>query len=32
MSRANCFVVLPADTGNLDAGAEVDVQWLEGLI
>jgi hypothetical protein len=24
--------VLPADTGNLDAGAEVDVQWLEGLI
>ena len=32
MSRANCFVVLPADTGNLDAGAEVDVQLLEGLV
>jgi len=32
MSRANCFVVLPADTGNVDAGAEVDVQLLEGLV
>jgi molybdopterin molybdotransferase len=32
MSRANCFVVLSADTGNLDAGAQVDVQLLEGLI
>ncbi len=32
MSRANCFVVLSADTGNLDAGSLVDVQLLEGLI
>jgi molybdopterin molybdotransferase len=32
MSRANCFVVLSADTGNLDAGDPVDVQLLEGLI
>jgi molybdopterin molybdotransferase len=32
MSRANCFIVLGADTGNVDAGASVDVQPLEGLI
>ncbi|MDQ2916554.1 MAG: molybdopterin molybdotransferase MoeA [Pseudomonadota bacterium] len=32
MSQANCFIVLPADTGNVDAGAQVDVQLLEGLI
>ncbi|HEY7787648.1 MAG TPA: gephyrin-like molybdotransferase Glp [Casimicrobiaceae bacterium] len=32
MSQANCFIVLPADTGNVDAGAAVDVQLLEGLI
>lgn len=32
MSRANCFIVLPESTGNLDAGAEVDVQLLEGLV
>jgi len=32
MSRANCFIVLSEDTGNLDAGAEVDVQLLEGLV
>jgi molybdopterin molybdotransferase len=32
MSRANCFIVLPAETGNVDAGAQVDVQLLEGLI
>jgi molybdopterin molybdotransferase len=32
MSRANCFVVLAADTGDVDAGAEVDVQLLEGLV
>ena len=32
MSRANCFVVLSADTGNLEAGAQVDVQLLEGLV
>ena len=32
MSRANCFIVLPADCGNVDAGASVQVQLLEGLI
>ncbi len=32
MSRANCFVVLGTDVGNVDAGASVDVQMLDGLI
>jgi molybdopterin molybdotransferase len=32
MSQANCFIVLPADTGNVAAGETVDVQLLEGLI
>jgi molybdopterin molybdotransferase len=32
MSQANCFIVLPAECGNLDAGAPVDVQLLEGLV
>ena len=32
MSRANCFIVLSADTGDVDAGQEVDVQLLEGLL
>jgi molybdopterin molybdotransferase len=32
MSQANCFIVLSSDTGNVDAGAPVDVQPLEGLI
>jgi len=32
MSRANCFIILDSDTGNIDAGAEVGVQLLEGLI
>jgi len=32
MSQANCFIVLPAETGNVDAGTEVDVQPLEGLV
>ena len=32
MSQANCFIVLPADCGNLEPGAEVDVQLLEGII
>lgn len=32
MSQAHCFIVLPTDTGSLDAGATVDVQLLEGLI
>jgi molybdopterin molybdotransferase len=32
MSRANCFIVLPAECGNVDAGAMVQVQLLEGLV
>ncbi|HKP65345.1 MAG TPA: gephyrin-like molybdotransferase Glp [Casimicrobiaceae bacterium] len=32
MSQANCFIVLSADTGDVDAGTPVDVQLLEGLI
>jgi molybdopterin molybdotransferase len=32
MSRANCFVVLPPESGNRAAGELVDVQLLEGLI
>ena len=32
MSRANCFIVLSADTGDVEAGHEVDVQLLEGLL
>ncbi|HEX6138145.1 MAG TPA: gephyrin-like molybdotransferase Glp [Casimicrobiaceae bacterium] len=32
MSQANCFIVLAAETGNVDAGTVVDVQVLEGLI
>jgi len=32
MSRANCFIVLPSETGNCAVGDLVDVQLLEGLI
>ena len=32
MSQANCFIVLSADTGNVQTGEAVDVQLLEGLI
>ena len=32
MSQANCFIVLPAETGNCAAGELVDVQLLEGLV
>jgi molybdopterin molybdotransferase len=32
MSRANCFIVLPADTGNCAVGDLVDVQLLEGIV
>jgi len=32
MSLANCFVVLPTDQGNTEAGAMVDVQVFEGVI
>ena len=32
MSRANCFVILGDEVGDLDAGAQVDVQMFEGMI
>ncbi|MNC86183.1 Molybdopterin molybdenumtransferase [compost metagenome] len=32
MAEANCFIILPADQGNVSGGALVDVQMLEGLI
>ena len=32
MSQANCFIILDADCGDVDAGATVHVQPLEGLI
>ena len=32
MSQANCFIVLPTDAGDLDAGTAVYVQVLEGLV
>jgi molybdopterin molybdotransferase len=32
MSRANCFIVLPPEAGNVAAGEAVEVQLLEGLI
>ena len=32
MSQANCFIVLPTQTGNVAAGEKVDVLLLEGLI
>ena len=32
MSRANCFIVIPADSGSIEVGEMVDVQPFEGLI
>lgn len=32
MSRANCFIILPDDCGNVEAGEPVRVQPFEGLI
>jgi molybdopterin molybdotransferase len=32
MSNANCFIILPAQQGNVAAGATVDVQIMEGVI
>jgi molybdopterin molybdotransferase len=32
MSRANCFIVIPAQSGSIEAGEMVDVQPFEGLI
>ncbi len=32
MSRANCFIILPLDCGNVEPGALVDIQPFEGLV
>lgn len=32
MSKANCFIILPQDWGNVDAGTLVDVQPFRGLM
>lgn len=32
MSRANCFIVLPAESGDVEAGEEVEVQPFSGLM
>lgn len=32
MSKANCFIVLPADCGAIEAGSIVDVQLFDGLV
>ena len=32
MSKANCFIVLPADAGNIEPGTEVEVQLFSDLI
>ena len=32
MSQANCFIILGADCGNVEAGQTVDVQLFEGMI
>jgi len=32
MSQANCFIVLPTETGNVPAGEMVEVQLLQGLV
>ena len=32
MSKANCFIILPEDWGNVDAGTLVDVQPFRGLM
>jgi molybdopterin molybdotransferase len=32
MSAANCFIVLNEETGNIEAGATVKVQLLDGVV
>jgi len=32
MSQADCFIILPTETGNVPAGSLVDVQLLEGVV
>ena len=31
MSKANCFIILPAKSGNIEAGQQVDVLPFEGM-
>jgi molybdopterin molybdotransferase len=32
MSEANCFIILPENQGNVNAGALVEVQMMEGIV
>ncbi|MGV6858641.1 MAG: molybdopterin molybdotransferase MoeA [bacterium] len=32
MSQANCFIVLPRESGNIDDGSEVDIMPFDGLL
>ncbi len=32
MSRANCFIILPAEAGSIEAGAPVEVQPFYGIL
>jgi len=32
MSAANCFIVLPEETGNLETGSQVQVQMMDGIV
>jgi molybdopterin molybdotransferase len=32
MSEANCFIILPTDQGNVEPGARVEVQVMEGVV
>ncbi len=32
MSEANCFIILPTDQGNVEPGAEVEVQLMDGVV
>ena len=32
MSRANCFIILPRDAGNVEVGTLVEVQPFDGLM
>ena len=32
MAEANCFIIIPTEQGNVDAGSQVDVQVMEGAV
>jgi len=32
MSEANCFIILPAEQGNVSAGTPVEVQVMDGIV